>query len=67
MGHAVASALVDMIENENLLENGRLRGEQSQCELASLSWHPLVGDIRGLGLVKTSKLTGNRVFFSEWT
>lgn len=51
MGTAVASAHIDIIERENLLENSKARGAQFLDELAPLLEHPLVGDIRGRGLL----------------
>lgn len=48
---AVASAHVDIIERENLLHNSRVRGAQILDELQPLQAHPLVGDIRGRGLM----------------
>ncbi|MEM7336424.1 MAG: aminotransferase class III-fold pyridoxal phosphate-dependent enzyme [Chloroflexota bacterium] len=51
VGCAVGLANIDIIERENLLENSRVRGVQFLRELASLNDHPLVGDIRGRGLM----------------
>lgn len=48
---AVASANIDIIERENLLENSRARGQQFLQELSPLNTHPLVGNIRGRGLM----------------
>jgi len=48
---AVASAHIDILERENLLENSRARGAQFLDELSPLASHPLVGDIRGRGLM----------------
>ncbi len=51
VGSAVASAHMDIIERENLLDNSTTRGEQFLRELEPLLAHPLVGDIRGRGLM----------------
>ncbi len=51
VGAAVASAHMDIIEREDLLENSRARGAQFLRELAPLLENPLVGDIRGRGLM----------------
>lgn len=51
VGAAVASANIDIIERENLLENSRVRGGQFLAELSALQDHPLVGNIRGRGLM----------------
>ncbi len=50
-GCAVGAAHIDIIEREGLLENSRARGVQFLRELAPLAHHPLVGDIRGRGLM----------------
>lgn len=50
-GAAVGSAHIDTIENENLLENSQVRSTQILNELNPLTTHPLVGDIRGRGLM----------------
>ena len=51
VGAAVAAANIDIIERENLLENSRARGVQFLAELSALHDHPLVGNIRGRGLM----------------
>ena len=56
MGHPVAcaagSAVIDAIEEDDLLANVRERGEALQAALRlSLGQHPHVGDIRGRGLL----------------
>ncbi|PLS21003.1 aminotransferase family protein [Neptunicoccus cionae] len=51
VGAAVASAHIDIIERENLLENSKARGAQFLVELSPLQDHPLVGNIRGRGLM----------------
>ncbi|MEM7116394.1 MAG: aminotransferase class III-fold pyridoxal phosphate-dependent enzyme [Chloroflexota bacterium] len=60
VGTAVASTNIDIIERENLLENSRVRGEQFLQELAPLNAHPLVGDIRGRGLMLGVELVTNK-------
>ncbi len=59
-GCAVASAHLDIIERENLLENSRARGAQFLDELSRLSSHPLVGDIRGRGLMIGVELVADK-------
>jgi adenosylmethionine-8-amino-7-oxononanoate aminotransferase len=59
-GCAVALVHMDIIERENLLENGAARGAQFLDELASLGAHPLVGDIRGWGLMIGVELVRNK-------
>ena len=56
MGHPVAcaagNAVIDAIEEDDLLANVRERGEEMQAGLGiTLGQHPHVGDIRGRGLM----------------
>jgi len=53
VGAAVASANMDIIERESLVENSRVRGQQflQQLSQSRLNAHPLVGNIRGRGLM----------------
>ncbi len=56
MGHPVAcaagNAVIDAIEEDDLLANVRTRGEELQAGLGiTLGQHPHVGDIRGRGLM----------------
>lgn len=65
MGHptaaAAALAVQKTIEEENLLENVRLRGEQLMQRLqARFGNHPNVGDIRGRGLFLGLELVADR-------
>jgi adenosylmethionine-8-amino-7-oxononanoate aminotransferase len=54
-GHAViaaaGSAVLDHIQRDGLIDRTRLTGEVLERELQRLSPHPMVGDIRGLGLL----------------
>lgn len=60
VGTAVASAHLDIIERENLLENCRARGAQFLDELSPLEQHPLVGTIRGRGLMVGVELVADK-------
>lgn len=60
VGAAVASANIDIIEREKLIENSQLRGQQFLDELAPLNDHPLVGNIRGRGLMLGVELVTNK-------
>ncbi|MDA0239168.1 MAG: aminotransferase class III-fold pyridoxal phosphate-dependent enzyme [Proteobacteria bacterium] len=60
VGAAVASAHLDIIERENLLENSRARGAQFLDELSPLEQHPLVGTIRGRGLMIGVELVADK-------
>ncbi|MGO3132327.1 MAG: aminotransferase class III-fold pyridoxal phosphate-dependent enzyme, partial [Alcaligenes sp.] len=65
MGHATACAgalaVQKVIEQDQLLENVRQRGEQLRQELhQALDSHPNVGDIRGRGLFVGIELVQNK-------
>ena len=52
VGAAVAMANLDIIENEGLVANAKQRGVYLHERLqAAFSEHPLVGEVRGLGLI----------------
>jgi 4-aminobutyrate aminotransferase len=56
-GNAVAAAAgvatLEVIRDENLVENARIRGEQLHEGLQKISsGNPLIGDVRGLGLMQ---------------
>ena len=63
-GHAVGAAVglahIDIIERENLLENCMARGAQFLNELKPLEDHPLVGNIRGRGLMMGIELVSDK-------
>ena len=60
VGAAVASAHIDIIEREDLLENSKARGAQFLKELAPLMNHPHVGNIRGRGLMLGVELVSDK-------
>lgn len=60
VGAAVGTAHLDIIERENLLENSRARGRQFLEELSPLESHPLVGNIRGRGLMTGVELVADK-------
>lgn len=50
---AAACATLDVIRDEGLVENSRVRGEQLQAGLLEIqSRHPVIGNVRGLGLMQ---------------
>jgi len=62
-GNAVAAAAgvatLEVIVRENLVENARIRGDQLQAGLRDLqSRFPVIGDVRGLGLMQGVEFTG---------
>ncbi|EAV41817.1 hypothetical protein SIAM614_31131 [Roseibium aggregatum IAM 12614] len=56
---AVGLAVLDLYEG-GLLENGRKMGERLQAGLAELSDHPLVGDVRGRGMLAAVELVTDK-------
>jgi L-2,4-diaminobutyrate transaminase len=52
IGAAVGMANLDLIDNENMVSGAESRGRHLHARLqAAFADHPLVGDIRGLGLI----------------
>jgi adenosylmethionine-8-amino-7-oxononanoate aminotransferase len=56
---AVAMAVLDLYEG-GLFDNGHLRGAQLQAGLAALADHPLVGDVRGRGMLAALELVTDK-------
>jgi 4-aminobutyrate--pyruvate transaminase len=63
-GHPVPAAValenLDIIEENNLVENARRVGEVMQAELRTLADHPLVGEVRGVGLIAAVELVADK-------
>lgn len=63
-GHPVASAValenVKIIEEERLVEHAAQMGEFLQAGLAQFASHPLVGEVRGQGLIAAVELVADR-------
>ena len=58
---AAALATIDYIEKHDLVENARRLGEHALSALRQMmSRHPLVGDVRGLGLLLGLELVNDR-------
>ena len=72
-GHPVSCALalrnLDIIENEGLVARAETMGELLRTKLsATLADHPMVGEIRGVGLIGAIELTADkrtRKFFTK--
>lgn len=56
---AVALAVLDLYEG-GLLQNGRAMGARLQQGLAGLAGHPLVGDVRGRGMLAAVELVTDK-------
>ncbi len=63
-GHTVACAAtlanIAVIESENLVEKAARDGEYLRAELEKLYQHPIVGDVRGLGMLWAVELMADR-------
>lgn len=63
-GHPVAAAValenLKIIDEENLVEHAASMGELLRLELQTFSDHPLVGEVRGAGLMAAVELVADR-------
>lgn len=63
-GHPVATAValenLNIIEERGLVENAARSGEVLQQELRALAGHPLVGEVRGVGLIAGVELVADK-------
>ena len=57
---AAALKNIEIIERENLLDNTRVMGQRLLDGLQTLRSHPLVGDVRGIGLLVALDLVTDR-------
>jgi len=57
---AAALATIEVIEEENLVENARVMGERLRngLEALKIKYHPVIGDVRGMGLMQELELVG---------
>ena len=63
-GHATAAAAalanLDIVERENLPANAKSVGEHLLKKLHTLERHPIVGDVRGIGLLARAELVQDK-------
>ena len=60
-GAAAALKNLEIMENENLVENSRIRGEQLKENLLKIKRdHPIIGDARGVGLIQGLEIVSNK-------
>jgi 4-aminobutyrate---pyruvate transaminase len=57
---AVASKVLDIYQRDNIFERAASVGEYLQQRLRELEGHPLVGEVRGMGLLAAVELVANR-------
>lgn len=57
---AVANANLDIIEEMRLVDNAQEMGEIMQAGLRTFKDHPLVGDVRGVGLIGAVELVADK-------
>jgi len=57
---AVASKVLDIYQRDNIFEQAAGVGEYMQQRLQELGSHPLVGEVRGMGLLAAVELVANR-------
>jgi 4-aminobutyrate aminotransferase-like enzyme len=54
-----ARATIDVIEEENLVENARVMGDRLRQGMDALkAKYPIIGDVRGMGLMQGMELVG---------
>ncbi|CCV08265.1 Uncharacterized aminotransferase y4uB [Mesorhizobium metallidurans STM 2683] len=69
-GHPVAAAVafenLNLIEERDLVGNARTVGAHMQKRLRKLASHPLVGEVRGVGLIAAVELVGDKANKTPW-
>ncbi|WP_192183007.1 aspartate aminotransferase family protein [Mesorhizobium amorphae] len=69
-GHPVAAAValenLKLIEERDLVGNARAVGARLQARLRRLASHPLVGEVRGVGLIAAVELVADKAGKAPW-
>ena len=69
-GHPVAAAValenIKLIEERDLVGNARKVGAHLQARLRKLASHPLVGEVRGVGLIAAVELVADKATKAPW-
>jgi adenosylmethionine-8-amino-7-oxononanoate aminotransferase len=61
LGCAVASKVIDIYQRDHIFEHAATVGEYLQARLRSLSEHPLVGEVAGVGMIGALELVANKI------
>jgi adenosylmethionine-8-amino-7-oxononanoate aminotransferase len=57
---AVASKVLDIYQRDKVFDQARVMGEYLQARLATFREHPLVGEVRGMGMIGALELVANK-------
>ncbi|MCR8922952.1 aminotransferase [Dasania sp. GY-MA-18] len=60
VGCAVALKVMEIYQRDNIFEKAAKTGEYMQSKMAAFKDHPLVGDIRGAGMIGAIELVANK-------
>ena len=52
--------MLDIYERDNIFEQARITGEYLQARLREFETHPLVGEVRGMGMIAALELVANK-------
>lgn len=66
LGAAIALKTLEIYERDNVYEHARQVGEHMQARLTDLGAHPLVGEVRGIGMLGAVQIVqdkGRRTFY----
>jgi 4-aminobutyrate--pyruvate transaminase len=57
---AVASKVLDIYQRDKVFDHARVMGDYLQARLATFRDHPLVGEVRGMGMIGALELVANK-------
>ena len=57
---AVGSKVLEIYQRDNIFEHARIMGDYLQQRLGEFADHPLVGEVRGMGLIAAVELVANK-------
>ncbi len=56
----MASKVLDIYQRDRIFDKARVTGEYLQSRLATFRDHPLVGEVRGMGMIGALELVANK-------